>query len=300
MTLKSDHLELGQFIPLHYHYNMLNSPARMQGFKQAIELVVKPGDKVLELGGGTGVQSFFAAQKASKVWCVERNPELVEAARSILRQNEHGDKVEVVQADADQYLPPEPVDVVICEMLHTGLLREKQLPIIDSFKRRYLEKFGGPLPTFIPEACIQAVQPVNQDFNFEGYFAPTILFQEPTIEQPRTFGLSDPAVFQLFTYEEPFSQTCSWDGVIDITHSGKFNALRMITKNVLSIDVDAQQTVDWHTQHIVVPLPAPLSVVAGDQVAVSFSYQGGDPLNAWTDSLVVKHIGLDDGERSVA
>ncbi|MCP5242842.1 MAG: hypothetical protein H6940_05315 [Burkholderiales bacterium] len=55
-------LELGQFIPLHYHYNMLNDPHRMKGFKQAIDWVVKPGAKVLELGGGTGVQSFCRAK----------------------------------------------------------------------------------------------------------------------------------------------------------------------------------------------------------------------------------------------
>lgn len=61
MQNKFESLELGQFIPLHYHYNMLNDNVRMNGFKEVINLVVKPGAKVLEFGGGTGVQSFFAA-----------------------------------------------------------------------------------------------------------------------------------------------------------------------------------------------------------------------------------------------
>src|SRR5487761_1017102 len=88
---------LGQFIPLHYHYNMLTDEARMAGFKEALEKVVPPGGKVLELGGGTGVLSFFAAQNAAKVWCVERNPELVRAARRILALNAGGDRIEVVE-----------------------------------------------------------------------------------------------------------------------------------------------------------------------------------------------------------
>ncbi|MDR4514403.1 methyltransferase domain-containing protein [Nitrosomonas sp.] len=283
-------LELGQFIPLHYHYNMLNDPHRMKGFKQAIDWVVKPGAKVLELGGGTGVQSFFAAQKAQKVYCVERNPELVETARKLIEKNTNGDKIDVIQADAMHYLPPEPVDIVICEMLHTGLLREKQMPVISAFKKRYLEKFGGPLPVFVPEASIQAIQPIQQDFNFEGFNAPTILFQDPYSIQARSQNLSDPEIFQLLTYAEPFNPNCSWDGKIMITQSGQFNALRLITKNILALNMETCSTQDWYTQYIIFPLAKPLTVSEGDKVAICFNYQGGAPLNALSDSLEVTKI----------
>ncbi|MFN9977392.1 MAG: methyltransferase domain-containing protein, partial [Phycisphaerae bacterium] len=122
---------------------MLRDQSRMLPFQEAIDLVVPEGGTVLELGGGTGVLSWFAARKARKVWCVERNPALVNAARSFLSKNEFGDRVQVVHADAMAFLPPEPVDVVICEMLHVGLLREKQLQVIRDFKDRYLRAFGG-------------------------------------------------------------------------------------------------------------------------------------------------------------
>ena len=290
MKDKVESLELGQFIPLHYHHNMLNDSIRMKGFKEAINMVVKPGDRVLELGGGTGVQSFFAAQKAHKVYCVERNPELVDAARSFLAQNINSERVEVIQADALHYLPPEPVDVVICEMLHTGLLREKQMPVIDSFKRRYLEKFGGPLPIFVPEASIQAIQPIQQNFYFEDFYAPTILFQDPGSIQERSISLGDPEVFQLLSYADPFSQTCSWDGEITIAESGQLNAIRLITKNILAINLAANSTVDWHTQYIIFPLPTPISVLAGENIAIRFTYQGGAPLSALTNSLEVYRV----------
>jgi len=290
MQNKFESLELGQFIPLHYHHNMLNDEIRMKGFKEAINWVVKPGAKVLELGGGTGVQSFFAAQKAHKVYCVERNPELVGAARSFLAQNTHGDKVEVIQADALHYMPPEPVDVVICEMLHTGLLREKQMPVIDSFKKHYLQKFGGPLPVFVPEASIQAIQPIEQNFHFEGFYAPTILFQDPCAIQERSKSLADPEVFQLLSYAEPFSQTCHCDAEILIAESGQLNALRLITKNILAINMHTCSTVDWHTQYIIFPLSTPIPVSQGDHISIRFSYQGGAPLNALSDSLEVHLI----------
>ena len=177
------HHYLGQFIPLHYHHNMLKDENRMGNFKAAIDHLVFAGAKVLELGGGTGVLSCFAAAQASKVWCVEFNPDLVAESRRFLALNPNGHKVEVIHADAFEYLPPEPVDVVICEMIHVAMLREKQVEMIESFKQRYSRKFGSRLPVFIPEAVIMAVQPLQQDYDFFGFYAPIIQFQRPGIMQ---------------------------------------------------------------------------------------------------------------------
>src|SRR5476651_2234607 len=91
---------LGQFIPVHYHHNMLMDDNRMKNFKAAIDYAVFPGAKVLELGGGTGVLSWFAAAKADKVWCVEFNPDMVYEARRFLARNLEGQKVSVIKADA--------------------------------------------------------------------------------------------------------------------------------------------------------------------------------------------------------
>ena len=290
MSGKNDDLELGQFIPLHYHYNMLNDTARMQGFKAALDVTVQPGAKVLELGGGTGGLSFFAAQKAGKVWCVEHNPELAATARAILALNPNGDKVEVIEADAFEYLPPEPVDVVICEMIHVAMLREKQLPVIESFKQRYLEKFGAPLPVFVPEAFIQAVQPVQQSFDFEGYHAPTILFQDPLLAQSKTFELAPSVVYQMRAYQDTLPQTCAWKGSIRIDCDGILNALRFITKNVLAISLAEQKTIDWFSQYMIVPLAEPLIVATGEEIEVEFSYAAGAAFSALTSTLRVSPV----------
>ena len=138
---------LGQYIPIHYHFQMLLDSARVRGFKEAIEKLTPEGGKVLELGSGTGVLSFFASKKASKVWAIERSAELVEFSRALLDRN-GATNVSVIEGDATQYLPDEPIDVVICEMLHSALLREKQIEVIDSFKKRYQAKFGEKLPRF--------------------------------------------------------------------------------------------------------------------------------------------------------
>ena len=254
----------------------------MAGFRTAIDLMVPTGGKVLELGGGTGVLSYFAAQKAAKVYCVELNPELAEKASKFLSMNTNGDRVEVINGDAFEYMPPEPVDVVICEMLHVGLLCEKQLPVIDSFKKRYSEHFENhPLPIFIPAAVVQAVQPVMQNFEFEGYRAPIILFQNPySGAYPRTLELGNPVIYHTLQYELPYDISCKWSGSLSITTDGTFNAIRILTKNILTIDPASMSAVEWYNQYLVLPLDNELKVSSGQTVQISFDYKAGDPLGA--------------------
>lgn len=269
---------LGQFIPVHYHHNMLMDQNRMYGFKSAIHYAVKPGAKVLELGGGTGVLSWFAADKAEKVYCVEFNPDMVKEARKMLAMNPNGHKVEVVHADAFEYLPPEPVDVVICEMIHVGMLREKQVEVMESFKRRYLARFGGPLPRFLPEAVIMAVQPLQQEYDFEGFYAPIVQFQETTVIYPGTVELAAPAVYSVLDFSQPTDTLIAWEGQFAVDKTGTLNALRFITKNILAVVEEESSTIDWLNHYMTLPLANPVAVRAGDVLQVSFQYRCGGSL----------------------
>ncbi len=276
---------LGQFIPIHYHYQMLTQEPRIGGFEEAIGELVKPGMKVVELGAGTGVMSFFAARAgAAKVWAVERIPHVARAARRFLAKNGVGDRVEVVNEDAMDFLPPEPVDVVICEMLHTALVREKQLAVIASFKERYRAKFGGPLPRFIPEACVLAVQPVMTDFDFHGYEASVPMFVDGS-GNGRVQKLAVPALYAVFEYSQPYPTHFAVDHSATIETTGTLNALRFITKNLLAILEEEKRSIDWDMHDLVVPLATPLTVRAGDLVRIRFRYDAGDSLLALAESI---------------
>ena len=280
--------ELGQFIPLHYHYNMLQDVERMERFRAAISEMVKPGDTVLELGGGTGVLSFFAAQKAAQVYTVEYNLELVNEAKRILKFNTGGEKIEIIHADASEYVPEKPVDIVICEMLHVGLLREKQTEVIHMFKTNYEKKFGSQRPFFIPCATLNAIQPVQQDFNFTGYTAPVFLFQDPYSIQERTVELGNPVLYHQLMYEEPYENSCSFDGKVQITKDGRLNAFRVITKSVLAFSPGG--STDWHSQYLILPLENPFDVTAGHEIRVSFAYEFGAQLNAFKPDIFAKEV----------
>jgi len=276
---------LGQFIPVHYHHNMLMDQNRMHSFKSAIHYAVFPGAKVLELGGGTGVLSFFAADKAEKVYCVEFNPDMVREARRFLALNPNGHKVEVIHADAFEYLPPEPVDIVICEMIHVGMLREKQVEVIESFKRRYLARFGGPLPVFLPEAVIMAAQPLQQEYDFEGFYAPIVQFQETTVKYPGTVELAQPVVYSVLDFNEPVDGLIAWEGSFVVEKGGNLNAMRFITKNILAVVQERASTIDWLNHYMTLPLAKPLDVVAGDVVHVAFQYRAGGSIPSLQASI---------------
>ena len=278
---------LGQFIPLHYHHNMLKDDNRMSNFKAAIDQVVFDGAKVLELGGGTGVLSCFAAARASKVWCVEFNPDLVAESRRFLALNPDGHKVEVIHANAFEFLPPEPVDVVICEMIHVAMLREKQIEMIESFKQRYLHKFGGPLPVFMPEAVIMAVQPLQQDFNFHGFYAPIILFQRPNIIQSGSIEPAAPQVYSTLDLALHNSLDIQWEGSVVITQDCTVNALRFITKNILAVLQEQGKTIDWLIDYLVLPLEQALAARAGDLLHISFNYRAGASIRSLEKSIRV-------------
>lgn len=283
--IPDEHL-LGQFIPLHYHFNMLRDESRMLPFREAIQLTVPSGGTVLELGGGTGVLSWFAAQRARQVWCIERNPALARAARSFLSQNQNGDRVTVVQADAMMYLPPEPVDVVICEMLHVGMIREKQLDVIRSFRDRYRKKFGPKLPRFIPDTSLLAIQPVQQDYCFSGYTAPVPIF-EPAGPHMQDRWLADPFVYSTIDYAEEIPMEFSVDVRLVIRHSGFFNALSVLTNNFLAFVLQEGRAVQWFMNQLILPLSEPVHVAAGDSVAIQLAYCAGCALESLQASVRV-------------
>jgi predicted RNA methylase len=276
--------QLGQFIPLHYHHHMLGDEARTSAFKAAINHVVPLGGRVLELGSGTGVLSYFAAQRAERVLAVEYNPQLVTASRRILAQNGFADKVTVVHADASTFTPDEPVDVVVCEMLHSALLREKQLEIIRGFKQRYQLRFGT-LPRFVPEVTILAAQPLSQDYLYQGYAAPLPLFQDAASLHARSSECSAPQSYACIDYQTAFSERFEESLHFKIENASEINAVRFITKNFLAIFPPEQPSIDWHNQHLVLPLQQSIWVESGNSIEVRFVYDAGGSIEMLGESL---------------
>ncbi len=276
--------QLGQFIPLHYHYQMLEDVARTTAFKSAIDAVVPAGSRVLDLGSGTGILSFFAGQRAESVIAVEYNPALVKASRTFLDQSGLAGKVSVQQGDAATFTPDDPVDVVVCEMLHSALLREKQIEVIEEFKSRYRARFNS-LPLFIPEATVLAAQPLSHDYDFHGFKAAVPLFQDAASKHVRSLPVSDAKSYATVDYRADLPRRLERTLPFDIKNDCEINAIRFITKNLLAILPTEMRSIEWFNQHLVLPLNTPFFALAGSTLTLRFSYGVGDSIETLMDSL---------------
>ena len=120
-----------------YPYECLLDFNRTKAFQAAIRAVVKEGAIVLDAGAGSGILSFFAAQAgAKKVYAVEFDPFLASCLAQSVRANNLSHIIEVIQDDIHSAELPESVDVLICEMMDTGLMDEMQVTAINSLHER--------------------------------------------------------------------------------------------------------------------------------------------------------------------
>lgn len=106
----------------------ISQPTTIMLMLQALEL--KKGDKVLEVGAGSGYNSALIAQLASKVYTIEYNERLTRFAQENLEKLEI-ENVEVIKGDGSQGYPKEaPYDKIIV----TAAAPQVPWPLIEQLK----------------------------------------------------------------------------------------------------------------------------------------------------------------------
>ncbi|CAN0025645.1 unnamed protein product, partial [Ectocarpus sp. 12 AP-2014] len=155
-----------------WHFRMLNHSARNEAYSRAIQRAVtdaaaaaagrnsEAGVTVLDIGTGTGILAVLAARAgASHVYACEVNSVLCDVAREVLERNGVADRVTVIHKSSGALqpgvdLPEGGVDVIVTELVDSGLLGEKIIPVLTDARARGLLARGGRV---VPEgACVYA------------------------------------------------------------------------------------------------------------------------------------------------
>jgi protein arginine N-methyltransferase 1 len=128
------------------HRTMLRDRVRTEAFRRAINVVVRPGDIVLDVGAGSGILSLFAARAgAARVYAVERTP-IAALAEQLAAANGVAETITVIHGDVMDVDLPERVDVIVSEWLGGFGIDEGMLAPVIAARERWLKPGGVMIP----------------------------------------------------------------------------------------------------------------------------------------------------------
>jgi len=246
----------------------LYDPVRARAFKRAIRSTVRKGDVVVDLGAGSGILSLFAADAgAARVYAVEADLASVHSLKETVKVNGYADRIIVLADDATRVALPEKVDVIICEMIATGLLEELQVPAMNHALR-----FARPgCRTLLKEYDILA-DLVDNRSTYHGKAYQCVRFELP--DKPSTHSRAITSKLPVRTID--FTQRVRKLEVsvrlnCRAERDGVINGLRLSGRTTFhdgSVFTDSLS----YSMPMVLPLP-PVTVAVGDPLQFSIRYK---------------------------
>jgi type II protein arginine methyltransferase len=134
-----------------WHQRMVRDTERNERYRAAIERMVRHGDRVLDIGTGTGLLAMIAARAgAAHVWSCEAVPAIADMARDVVALNGFADRITVIAKRSTELDPVAdlggPVDMLISEVIASDIVGENVLPTVEDAARRLLKSGGRMLP----------------------------------------------------------------------------------------------------------------------------------------------------------
>ena len=225
-----------------FPYMCLKDEARTWAFRDAIRAVVRPGDVVVDAGAGSGILSFFAAAAgAGRVYAVEIDPVSAAALRRSIALNPAvADRIRVVEGDAAVVDLPRPADVVVAEIIETGLLDEQQVPVLNALRRRGVITDATRL---IPAGYETTLQLVTADHRYYGFEIAAPKHEWPFYASgpgwhPTSIAAASDVVTVLSVdfAAGPVDEHVSGEAVLELDPGATINAVRLAGRIGLSAD----------------------------------------------------------------
>lgn len=249
-------------------FNCLGDRRRTRTFARAIRNTVCHDSVVADLGSGSGIMALFAAKAgAKKVFAVEHDEKNAKWLEKIFAANGYGNVIEVVQEDARKVVLPQKVDVIICEMIATGLIEELQIPVMN---QALLSARNGV--SVILETIENFVEAVDVDDRFYGFRLPVPQYEYPGEHLVRVRPLTPKHLYRAvnFTKENGTHVDLAIELPVHSTKTGTINGIRISNRTVFCGGSTFAASAAY-CYPLILPV-SPISAKKGDQIAVELTY----------------------------
>ena len=266
-----------------FPYQCLIDTRRTSALRTAIHSVVRRGDTVLDVGAGSGILAFFAAEAgASEVYAVEISSLLARDLVRSVRENDLTSVITVLQGDVCSAPLPESIDVCICELMDTGLMDEMQVPVINTLHEKGVI---GPHTKIIPSRYDTFLEPGFSDFSYYGFkvLAPRHDWPYCTINDPgwsvsEFRPLSDATLLHTVDFTQRIDSDVDRHICMRAHQDGLVNAIRFSAQAHLNGDLILGATNALNGDKVV--SVQPYRVLAGETLHVHVAYRMGGGLES--------------------
>lgn len=140
------------FAQFYEQEKMLADKPRMDFYHAAIARHIKPGDRVIDLGTGTGILAAFASRRgAAQVYAIDHSV-VLEHAKTLAAHNQIRN-VEFIGTHSKDLKLDAPVDVILHEQMGDYLFDEDMVANITDLRDRLLKPGGLILPSRFELFC---------------------------------------------------------------------------------------------------------------------------------------------------
>lgn len=248
-------------------FNCLIDEKRTNSFSGAIANTVRAGDIVVDMGTGSGVLAMMAVRAgARKVYAVEYDANNIATLNKTFEKNGLSDAIEIIEGDVTKVSMPEKVDVIIGEMIATGLIEELQAHAMNN-----MLKYASENIRVVLEKYDVYVDLVENNEQFYGYDFKIVRYEYPDEKLLESRAVTNRYCVASFDFSKPIVDlNVSAEFSLTTKQDGTYNALRIDSETTF-FDKSKLGATSAYSYPIILPLET-RRVVKGQNVQIKLSY----------------------------
>lgn len=268
--------------------NCILDKNRTLAFMKVIENTVKPNEKVVEAGVGTGILAILAAALGAEVYGIEINGKTFRLAKDISmmfakKRLFDEENFNLVLADASTWKPPNKIDIIICENIYTGMFYERQISIANNL----LESISSS-GRMIPDSMESYVILADAERPLEKVHGELFSAYQAEGRACKSRELSDPILYDKIYFNKKNQNHCRVDLKIPIKKSGLVNSLLIYSPVRIAQNIVLErEDMIFIGDDIFITIDPPLYVSKGSIARLRMSYDKGGKPEAGSYSLEV-------------